>query len=90
MSSETAAAIDRLRRGMYADGDVHLLPMTLDTDVVAGAAGVSTWSVYQQTKAGTFPIRPLTIGTRYRWPTRSVLAMLGVLPPAGEQGAANA
>jgi hypothetical protein len=71
-------ALERLGAGHYVSGDRALLPLTVDTATVAGAVGESAWAVYEQTRAGTFPLTPLRLGRKLRWRTNDLLALLGV------------
>lgn len=61
-------------------GDVRDLPTTttLRAEQVAELLGCSTWSLYEQVKAGTCPVEPIRLGRRLVWPTAKVLALLGL------------
>ena len=72
-------ALDRLHAGHYQDGDREFLPLTLCTEVVAGALGLSIWGLYDLARRGEAPIEPLRLGRRLRWRTADLLALLGVL-----------
>ena len=54
------------------------LPTTLDAPQVADLLGVSTWSVYQGIKDGTFPVKPIHFGRRVVFSTVAVLRAIGV------------
>src|ERR1035437_8846882 len=45
---------------------------------MADMLGCSYWSLLEQVKSGTCPVMPIALGHKYRWPTASVLRLLGV------------
>lgn len=54
------------------------LPPTLDGRTTAQIWGCSYWSLLDQVKAGTCPVKPLRLGRKLRWPTTLVLRAVGV------------
>jgi predicted DNA-binding transcriptional regulator AlpA len=55
--------------------------LVVDVDVVAAALGVSKWSVYDQVRAGTFPIEPIRLGRSIRFRVSDVCALVGIAAP---------
>ncbi|MFN2555687.1 MAG: hypothetical protein ABR592_02235 [Nitriliruptorales bacterium] len=56
--------------------DVRELPPTLDGHQTAELLGCSYWSLLQQVRSNSCPVRPLKLGRCYRWPRRAVLEVL--------------
>jgi predicted DNA-binding transcriptional regulator AlpA len=55
------------------------LPPTLTADQIGEILGLSTYSVYSGAKRGNLPVQPIRVGGRLlRWPTATVLAVLGL------------
>lgn len=63
---------------MLTLAEVGDLPTVLDTEQVAELFGICTRTVREQTAAGTFPVPVIRIGRALRWPTSSVLRVLGI------------
>jgi len=59
-------------------GDLRDLPPTLDGHQTAEILGCSYWSLLEQAKAGTCPVKPLHLGRNLRWPTVAVLRVVGI------------
>lgn len=53
---------------------------TLDGRTVAGLFGISYYLLLEMTKAGSFPVEPLRLGRKLRWPTAKLLDVLGIPP----------
>lgn len=56
----------------------HDLAPTLSTDEAASLLGCSVDVLYDGARSGTAPVEPLRLGTRLRWPTARLLAVLGI------------
>lgn len=57
--------------------------LTINAAELATALGVSTWSIYQQCKNGSFPIPPIHVGRRLLWPRHKIAQFLGADPLTG-------
>ncbi|MER5671942.1 helix-turn-helix domain-containing protein [Pseudonocardia alni] len=51
---------------------------TMSLTEAAAALGVGEATAYRQARAGTFPIKPIMFGNRYRFPTAEVRRLLGL------------
>jgi predicted DNA-binding transcriptional regulator AlpA len=56
------------------------LPPTLTAEQIGEIFGLSTYSVYSGARKGDLPVAPIRVGGRLlRWPTASVLRVLGLV-----------
>ena len=69
---------------------VDELAPTLSTDEAADLFGCTPDTLYELVKRGEAPVEPLRLGRRLRWPTRKVLAVLGIEPTHTEEVTADA
>jgi hypothetical protein len=51
---------------------------TVDTRTAADWLGVGYETLLDAVRDGTAPIRPISVGRVYRWPTLPLLAVLGI------------
>lgn len=74
-----------------ADGPRILAKAGLTLSLVEAAAvlGIGETRAYQQAKAGTFPVKPLMAGGRYRFSTAEIRKLLG-LPAVDPSATARA
>ena len=68
-------SLDELRSG----------PSTVDIVTAGRAVGVGRTKAHQMARTGTFPVRVLVIGKRYRVSTAELCSFLGI-PVTGESG----
>ncbi len=59
-------------------GELDDLPAVLTTAKAAELLGVSTDHLWSLARSGTAPVEPLKLGRAYRWPTKKLLALIGV------------
>lgn len=62
---------------MRADDLTQLAP-TLSTEEAAEIFGVGVDHLWHLARSGTAPVEPLRLGRKLRWPTRLVLAAVGI------------
>lgn len=60
--------------------DGTVLGPTMPAGDFARLLGVSTWAVYEGHRRGDLPVPAIRVGRRLVWPTRPVLALLGLEP----------
>jgi excisionase family DNA binding protein len=61
--------------------DVGSLPPTLSTEQAAELLGVGVDHLWRLARDGEAPVTPLRLGHRLRWPTSSLLRLLGMDGP---------
>jgi hypothetical protein len=65
--------------------EVRNLPATVDLTTAARALGFGRTKAYELVRCNEFPCTVHRIGDTYRVPTAELLALLGVMPAAGDQ-----